>query len=184
MIEYVLCFAEPHFSRRHHGEILVVEKKKPKWQAGRLNLVGGKVEAGEAPMEAALRELKEESGLTIYDSTINRVMGKIHGVDCVIYCCMTCVQGRSDDPYLTIKQGPNEIENVFWMEWFDLRDDKRILPNLKVIVPLMLAGVDGWEITDQCCSAIYNDREVHEIGIRLDVEMAFTNAPKLESIHT
>ncbi len=45
--------------------ILLIEKKTPKWQAGYFNGVGGKIEEGETPVQAMIRECQEESGLVI-----------------------------------------------------------------------------------------------------------------------
>ncbi|NBA93455.1 NUDIX hydrolase [Pseudomonas sp. R5(2019)] len=45
---------------RRDRRILFVRKPKAKW-----TLPGGKVEAGETPLEAAVRELYEETGLAI-----------------------------------------------------------------------------------------------------------------------
>jgi 8-oxo-dGTP diphosphatase len=45
--------------------VLLVEKKKPKWQVGLLNGVGGKIEIGEGELDAMIRECKEETGLWI-----------------------------------------------------------------------------------------------------------------------
>ena len=45
--------------------ILLVKKNRPKWQAGCLNGIGGKIEKGEQPIETMERETKEEANLDI-----------------------------------------------------------------------------------------------------------------------
>jgi 8-oxo-dGTP diphosphatase len=44
-------------------KVVLIEKKRPKWQAGKLNGVGGHIEAGEYPITAIVREYKEETGV-------------------------------------------------------------------------------------------------------------------------
>ena len=41
--------------------VLLVLKKKPAWQNGRLNAIGGKIEANESPLQAMVREFREET---------------------------------------------------------------------------------------------------------------------------
>ena len=41
-------------------DVLLIEKKRPIWQMGKLNGLGGKVESGESSLEAMIREFKEE----------------------------------------------------------------------------------------------------------------------------
>jgi 8-oxo-dGTP diphosphatase len=48
---------------RRGGRVLLLEGGPSKWFAGKLNGVGGSVEAGEDVMSAALRECAEETGL-------------------------------------------------------------------------------------------------------------------------
>lgn len=48
-------------------KVVLVEKLKPAWQRGKLNAVGGKIEEGEEPLEAQIREFKEEAGVEIKD---------------------------------------------------------------------------------------------------------------------
>lgn len=43
--------------------VLLIEKKKPAWQAGRLNGVGGKIEGVETPVQAMVREFEEETSV-------------------------------------------------------------------------------------------------------------------------
>jgi len=60
MNEYVLgfLFNEPA------DAVLLMKKLRPEWQAGFLNGIGGKVEPGEPPAGAMVRECEEETGLT------------------------------------------------------------------------------------------------------------------------
>ncbi len=44
-------------------QVLLIEKKRPKWQAGYFNGIGGHVEDGETPLEAMYREGCEEANL-------------------------------------------------------------------------------------------------------------------------
>jgi 8-oxo-dGTP diphosphatase len=45
--------------------VLLMEKRRPSWQAGRLNGIGGKVEGEETGVEAMVRECQEETGLVL-----------------------------------------------------------------------------------------------------------------------
>jgi len=61
MIKYVVGFL---FSKDIKN-VLLIEKTKPDWQKGSLNGVGGKVEEGETPLDAMIREFQEEAALKI-----------------------------------------------------------------------------------------------------------------------
>ncbi len=50
------------------GDVLLVRKNRPPWQAGLLNGVGGHVEGGEALVDAVVREFREETGLETHTS--------------------------------------------------------------------------------------------------------------------
>lgn len=45
--------------------VLLMEKRRPAWQAGRLNGIGGKLEGDETGVEAMERECQEETGLAV-----------------------------------------------------------------------------------------------------------------------
>jgi 8-oxo-dGTP diphosphatase len=42
-----------------------MHKTRPAWQAGRVNALGGKLVRGEAPADAARREVREEAGVDV-----------------------------------------------------------------------------------------------------------------------
>lgn len=48
---------------QHEGRIALLRKTHPPWQKGKLNGVGGHIEQDEEPLEAMIREAKEEVGL-------------------------------------------------------------------------------------------------------------------------
>ncbi len=43
-------------------EVALILKAKPEWQKSKLNGIGGKIEAGEPPIAAMVREFEEETG--------------------------------------------------------------------------------------------------------------------------
>ena len=58
MTSYVVGFLFDH----NFDNVVLLRKTKPSWQKGRWNGVGGKIEEGEAPVEAMQREFLEETG--------------------------------------------------------------------------------------------------------------------------
>ena len=44
---------------------MLVRKPRPVWQAGRVNALGGKLQSGEALLDAARREVREEAGVDV-----------------------------------------------------------------------------------------------------------------------
>ncbi len=51
--------------RDAHGAVLIAQRPTGKWQAGRWEFPGGKIEAGESPRDALARELREELGVEV-----------------------------------------------------------------------------------------------------------------------
>lgn len=147
MTEYVIVYAYSVDSDRRR--IPMILKNKPDYLKGKLNLPGGKIEVGESPVEAAIRELKEETGLEdigITDGMCpidSEVMGLIRFDASIIYCVMVPITHRQE-----LKQYPEETEPVGWYDFFELMQDSRLITNLRIIIPLMQAGVKGWDIID------------------------------------
>ena len=48
-----------------NGDVALIQKKRPDWQKGKLNGIGGHIEQGETPLEAMIREFNEEAGKLI-----------------------------------------------------------------------------------------------------------------------
>ena len=66
----------------------LIEKRRPEWQCGKLNGIGGHVEPGEAPLAAMQRECYEESG---YDTGDWVNVGVLEGNNFVINVYYTLV---------------------------------------------------------------------------------------------
>jgi 8-oxo-dGTP pyrophosphatase MutT (NUDIX family) len=49
----------------HLWSVVLMKKKRPDFQSGKLNGVGGKVELGESPSRAMVREFEEETGVYV-----------------------------------------------------------------------------------------------------------------------
>lgn len=78
---YVLGFMFSHDKQR----VALIKKEKPEWQRGKLNGIGGKIEEGESPVEAMVREFREEGGVDTPPA------------QWLQYCIMGCPTG--DDPW-------------------------------------------------------------------------------------
>jgi 8-oxo-dGTP pyrophosphatase MutT (NUDIX family) len=89
---YVLGVAFTHDMRC----AVVIEKKKPEWQAGKLNCVGGKVEPKEAAESAMPREFFEETGTmtAVEDWLYFFTMRFLNGA--VVHCYTTRLTRNAD----------------------------------------------------------------------------------------
>ncbi len=71
-------------------QVLLCYRRKPPYQ-GLYNLIGGKVEAGETPLAAAYRELREETGITEGSIRLVHVMDAAYYQEGVV---LQCFAGR------------------------------------------------------------------------------------------
>jgi 8-oxo-dGTP diphosphatase len=122
MTRYVLGFL---FSEDMNQVVLIL-KNRPKWQAGLLNGVGGKVEENESLEQAMQREFKEETNVDIDSWTGFAYM---EGPDYTIHCFSTVgdvsmIETITDEPVMVIP-----IDRLHTMT---------IVHNLRWLIPLAL----------------------------------------------
>jgi 8-oxo-dGTP diphosphatase len=116
--------------------LLLVRRRHPP-AAGRWTVPGGKVEPGESAEQACVRELSEETGLTL---TVLHWVGRVqrsgtYGHSYVIddFLCLTPTPAQSE----TIRAG-DDAEDV---GWFDLA----ALAGLK-LVPELWETLERWQL--------------------------------------
>lgn len=122
-IQYVCGF----FFDKSLNNVVLIWKNKPKWQAGKLNGIGGKIEEGETPFQAMVREFKEETG--IFDSEWRDLI-KICGDDWTVHFFYS-VDRQNQFEYAETK----EDEEVAKIEVESL-DQFDYIPNLRWLIPL------------------------------------------------
>jgi 8-oxo-dGTP pyrophosphatase MutT (NUDIX family) len=111
---------------KHRQFVALIRKKRPAWQAGLLNGIGGHVEPGEEVSHAMRREFFEETG--VYVNTWRR------------FCILTC--GREAivhffesvdlDPFYCTSPTDEQVDIIP----VDEAVRCSIVPNLKWLIPL------------------------------------------------
>lgn len=153
MTEYVLVYYDNFFK----GSYIILKKEKPKYQQGRYNLPGGKVEPGETPEDAALREFEEETGIKL-DKVVKA--GEIRGEQFIVHVFDGILWDDSPPP----KIKTTDYEQPFWETGEFFNERNLMMPNLLVIIPLLKWGCYGWVITDDESSVI---GEPHKFSIEV-----------------
>jgi 8-oxo-dGTP diphosphatase len=121
----------------HDGKVLLVERSKPPWQ-GLWSLPGGHVEWGETLREAAVREVLEETGVTVEISrlvdsidVINREDGSIRSHHALTVFLARLVSG--------VPQPGSDAAAVMWADPDRLRE-LRLIPGTREAVERALAA--------------------------------------------
>jgi 8-oxo-dGTP pyrophosphatase MutT (NUDIX family) len=122
-------FFDPSRSR-----VWLVRKNRPQWQAGLLNGIGGKIEPGETPHAAMVREFAEEAGLRFERwEEVVRLEHRARGGVIVFFRAFAA----SDDEFLRPRAGTDEAIGFYpVLDVIGLRPD--VLAGLRVEIPLAL----------------------------------------------
>lgn len=133
MIRYVAGFMIDE-----HDNVVLVRKTKPAWQAGRLNGIGGKIEGGEEPLAAMIREWKEETG----DSQAYwRQFARIILPDAEVFFFKATVETLPEFPPSNDSGEPIEVH--FYENAVRRMD---MIQNLKWLLPLAFEDPDGFKV--------------------------------------
>lgn len=139
--EYVLGF----MFKTDKSAVVLIEKNRPAWQAGKLNGVGGKLEPSEHTVAAMVREFKEETGCDTKPGDW-RYFLTLEGGDWRVYCYKAF--GEADLRWVT-------DECPHWFFLFELNEHP-IIPNLAWLIPMALDS-------DRICGAMtYMDEKFME----------------------
>ena len=97
---------------KEEEKILMCKREKEPYK-GKFNLVGGKVEQGEKELDAAYRELQEETGITKQDINLKHLMNfqyEISDMELELYV------GK-------LNKEKEVIEEINKLYWFDKNED-------------------------------------------------------------
>jgi 8-oxo-dGTP diphosphatase len=107
------------------GELALVSKTHPAWQAGKLNGIGGKVDQGESPLQAMRREFKEEAGTNVAN-----------------WKEFALLKVQDGQVHFFVAHGEYEIKSMTDepVGWFNVSDIKKmpLIKNMEWLIPLAL----------------------------------------------
>lgn len=118
--------------------VVLVNKNRPAWMAGKLNGVGGRIEAGELPSVAMRREFNRSTGVDIAEwnpFAIVVVPDSKAQEGCEIFCFVAA----NDDEIFDIRSMTDEKVGIY--ETTDLSDALR---NLNWLVPMAITRIGDW----------------------------------------
>ncbi len=113
-------------------DVLLIEKKKPKWQFGKFNGIGGKCEDGEPFINAMVREFKEETGI---DTKGWFEVTTIGGEDWEVM-----VYALKSDCVFDFKTMEEETVNLIPLKELD---SYNLISNLYWLIPMCLDALHG-----------------------------------------
>ena len=156
--EMVIVFTHGHHYMESPRFALMVKKRAGTLHAGLWNLPGGKLNPGETPVAAALRELKEETGVIgTFPQIVGAILpGKMDETDIAlgtkepfIVYIIRCIGGTKDSP-----TAPHD-QPASWRLISDAHLTPVYVQNLAVILPLLASEIKNFVIEDEDWSGAY-----------------------------
>lgn len=122
--------------------VWLIRKKRPEWQSGKLNGIGGKIESGETSYFAMVREFREEAGIEIKDWKYfcKLTDEKEFEVYCYYSFSHLKPQTVTDEEVICI---PCSLNNL-------------VIPNLNWLIPMALSFDKGENAESFVVKEIYN----------------------------
>lgn len=134
MYKYTICFI------RQEDKLLLLNRFKSP-NMGLWNGIGGKIEQGEALRQSILREIYEETGLTISESTIDfggvvRWVSNSFDSGMYLFYCELAPQIKLEAPML-MDEGI-----LMWhsIDWVLNKENEGVAHNIKYFLPHLLRG--------------------------------------------
>ncbi len=119
--------------------VLLIHKRNPEWQAGKINGIGGKIEEDEDPLECMVREVREEAGLSteadkwVFLGEMGSDVWRMH-IFALVY------EGDMNDARSADKEK---------VEWFDSGAlPSNVLANLRWLIPLAIDRMKHQEFSN------------------------------------
>jgi len=108
-------------------KVLLIKKLKPKWQKGRFNGIGGKIEFGEEPIQAMIREFYEETGVKTLQESWKFAVYYFKNNEYEFYCYKSI-----GDIYQARNMEEEEVHII------DIDNLPETIYNLKWLIPIIL----------------------------------------------
>lgn len=123
---FLFCLSGSHV-------VVLIKKNRPEWQAGLLNGVGGKVEAGEHPGAAMRREFLEETGVEIKDWT---PFAEMIFKECDVYCFAASDNDPENSRVFLVQSMTEEEVGIYSV---NTPGPTPRIPNLQWLIPMALS---------------------------------------------
>src|SRR5688572_25949171 len=136
MTEYVLGF----LFNWEMDRVVLIRKTKPEWQRGLLNGVGGKIEPGETPVEAMVREFREETSVdTLWSHWIHVARMSGPGATVQVFAakiadCIGQVRKTTEEPPVILTAYEATSPHI-----------RGLIPNLRWLIPMSMNALQQIE---------------------------------------